>query len=222
MDEHAYVEWLRGQSMLEAGRTLAGRFSAAAGTSHNPFAIPNPRAAVETASVWFTAYPISMITPPGSSFLATLGDPELWRAFQRIGIDAVHTGPVKRAGGLSGLDGTPSVDGHFDRISVDIDEAFGTEAQFRDLCEVAAGHGASVIDDIVPGHTGKGADFRLAEMKVGDYPGIYHMVEIPRSDWHQLPEVPVGKDSVNLSAEADQRLIRAGFILIPLDRVLIY
>ena len=32
---------------------------------------------------------------------------------------------------------------------------------------------------IVPGHTGKGPDFRLAEMGVGDYPGIYHMVEIP-------------------------------------------
>lgn len=40
-----------------------------------------------------------------------------------------------------------------------------------------------MIDDIVPGHTGKGADFRLAEMKVGDYPGIYHMVEIPRDKW---------------------------------------
>ena len=47
------------------------------------------------------------------------------------------------------------------------------------MCEVAAAHGGTVIDDIVPGHTGKGADFRLAEMNVGDYPGIYHMVEIP-------------------------------------------
>jgi trehalose synthase len=222
MDEQAYVDWLRGQSMLEAGRRLAGRFSAAAGTSRNPFAIPNPRAAVETASVWFTAYPMSMITAPGCSFLATLGDRELWRAFQRIGIDAVHTGPVKRAGGLSGVEATPTVDGYFDRISTDIDEAFGTEAEFRHLCEVAAGYGASVIDDIVPGHTGKGADFRLAEMKVGDYPGIYHMVEIPHSDWHQLPEVPVGKDSVNLSPEAEDRLMRAGYILGPLQRVIFY
>src|SRR4051812_18329638 len=222
MDEHAYVEWLRGQSMLEAGRRLAGRFSAAAGTSHNPFAIPNPRAAVETASVWFTAYPMSMITAPGWSFLATLGDRELWRAFQRIGIDAVHTRPLKGAGGLSGVEATPSVDGYFDRISMDIDEAFGTEAEFQHLCEMAAAHGASVIDDIVPGHTGKGADFRLAEMKVGDYPGIYHMVEIPHNDWDQLPEVPVGKDSVNLSAEAEDRLMRAGYILGPLQRVIFY
>src|SRR4051795_11052919 len=222
MDEQAYVDWLRGQSMLEAGRRLAGRFSAAAGTSHNPFAIPNPRAAVETASVWFTAYPMSMITAPGWSFLATLGDRALWRAFQRIGIDAVHTGPVKRAGGLTGVEATPSVDGYFDRISSDIDEVFGTEDEFRRLCEVAGRHDGAVIDDIVPGHTGKGADFRLAEMKVDDYPGIYHMVEIPPHDWHLLPEVPVGRDSVNVSVDTEDRLMRAGYILGPLQRVLFY
>ena len=47
---------------------------------------------------------------------------------------------------------------------------YGTDVEFRRLCEVAAGHGGIVIDDIVPGHTGKGPDFRLAEMGVGDYP----------------------------------------------------
>ena len=34
------------------------------------------------------------------------------------------------------------------------------------MCEVAAAHGGIIIDDIVPGHTGKGADFRLAEMNL--------------------------------------------------------
>ena len=92
-------------------------------------------------------------------------------AFEEIGIDGLHTGPVKKAGGLVGWDPTPSVDGHFDRISTQIDEAFGTEEEFRSMCDVAAGHLGMVIDDIVPGHTGKGADFRLAEMKIGDYPG---------------------------------------------------
>src|SRR3954452_9493710 len=176
--------------MLETAGRRAGAFSATAGTSHNPFAIPHPRAAIERASVWFTAYPMSMITRPGSSFLATLGDPQLWQAFQEIGIDAVHTGPVKRAGGLSGVEATPSVDGYFDRISTDIDEAFGTEDEFRRLCEVAALHDAADVDDIVPGHTGKGADFRPAEMKVDHYPGIYQMVEIPPRDWHLRRRYP--------------------------------
>src|SRR5689334_6365570 len=85
MDDQAYVEWLRKQSMLEKAGTMAGRFSATASTSHNPFAIPNPRAAIASASVWFTAYPMSMVTKPGCSFLATLGDSDLWTAFHDIG-----------------------------------------------------------------------------------------------------------------------------------------
>ena len=139
-----------------------------------------------------------------------------------VGITAVHTGPVKRAGGITGWDSTPSVDGHFDRISTQFDEVFGTEDEFRALCEVAAVHGGIVIDDIVPGHTGKGADFRLAEMKIGDYPGIYHMVEIPEEHWHLLPKVPRGKDSVNLDPLTERALADAGYIVGELQRVIFY
>jgi trehalose synthase len=57
-------------------------------------------------------------------------------------------------------------------------------------------------------------------MNVGDYPGIYHMVEIPPGDWHLLPEVPAGKDSVNLDGEAEHRLERAGHIVGRLQRVI--
>ena len=221
-DNPDYVDWLIGESMLADATEFAKQFSGQGSMWQNPFADPDPRAAIEKASVWFTAYPISMITKPGASFLGTLGDPDLWEAFARIGIDGIHTGPVKKAGGLDGWDETPSVDGHFDRISTHIDSAFGTEDEFRSMCEVAAEHGGTVIDDIVPGHTGKGADFRLAEMKVDDYPGIYHMVEIPETDWHLLPKVPRGKDSVNLDYEAEDQLEKAGYIIGRLQRVIFY
>jgi trehalose synthase len=221
-ENEAYVNWLIEQSMLGDASTFAKQFSGQASMLQNPFANPDPRAAIEKASVWFTAYPISMITKAGTSFLGTLGDDDLWQAFQAIGIDGVHTGPVKKAGGISGWDSTPSVDGHFDRISTHLDAAFGTEEEFRSMCEVAAAHGGTVIDDIVPGHTGKGADFRLAEMKVGDYPGIYHMVEIPEMDWHLLPKVPRGRDSVNLDPESEDLLEKAGYIIGKLQRVIFH
>ncbi len=41
-------------------------------------------------------------------------------------------------------------------------------------------NGAVVIGDIIPGHSGKGADFRLAERGYADYPGLYHMVRSSR------------------------------------------
>ena len=217
-----YVRWLQEESMLANAGTIAGQFSGIGAVWQNPFADPNPVAAIRKASVWFTAYPISMITKPGQSVLCALGDEDLWRAFEAIGINAVHTGPVKRAGGILGRDTTPSMDGHFDRISTQIDEVFGTEREFRRLCEVAAAHGGVIIDDLVPGHTGKGADFRLAEMNVGDYPGIYHMVEIPPEDWHLLPAVAAGRDSVNLDSQAEDRLERAGHIVGRLQRVIFH
>ena len=218
----SYVNWLRQESMLNDANVIARQFVGRGSMFQNPFARPNPSAAIETASVWFTAYPISVIGKPGRSFLATLGDPELWKAFQRIGIQGLHTGPVKRAGGIRGWKPTPSVDGHFDRISTQIDPAFGTEAEFRTMCEIAGEHGGTIIDDIVPGHTGKGADFRLAEMKVTNYPGIYHMVEIDPADWHLLPDVPEGRDSTNIDVETEDQLAKYGYIVGKLQRVIFH
>lgn len=217
-----YVAWLQRESMLHDANQIAGQFSGQGSMWQNPFARPDADSAIDRASVWFTAYPISMVTKPGRSFLATLGDDDLWQTFERIGIRAIHTGPVKRAGGLDGWTPTPSVDGHFDRIGTQIDPAFGSEEEFRLMCSVAAEYGGTVIDDIVPGHTGKGADFRLAEMNVGDYPGIYHMVEIAREDWHLLPDVPAGRDSANLDGQTEARLAELGYIIGALQRVIFY
>lgn len=218
----AYVEWLESQSMLNDATTVARQLAGNHQMWANPFAAPDPRAAVSTASVWFTAYPLSMITEQGQSFLGALGSEELWEAFEQIGIDAIHTGPVKLAGGLTGWKPTPSIDGHFDRISMAIDPVFGTEAEFRTMCENAARHRGTIIDDIIPGHTGKGADFRLAELNYRDYPGIYHMIDIPEDAWHLLPDVPKGQDAANLDAASERALAEAGYIIGELQRVIFY
>ncbi|WP_322410895.1 maltose alpha-D-glucosyltransferase [Microbacterium invictum] len=218
----SYVEWLVRQSMLKDADVLARQLSGQPSMWRNPYARPDARRAIATSDVWFTAYPISLITRPGQSFLAALGDDALWSAFERVGITAIHTGPVKRAGGIAGWLETPSVDGHFDRISTAIDSAFGTEEEFRALCDTADSHGGSIIDDIVPGHTGKGADFRLAEMGFKDYPGIYHMVEILEEDWALLPDVPDDVDSVNLDPATEHELAERGYIIGALQRVIFY
>jgi trehalose synthase len=218
----AYVSWLLSQSMLADANEISQQFSGQGSMWQNPYAEPSPRGAVDTASVWFTAYPISLITRPEESFLKSMSDEALWKAFAEIGIEGIHTGPVKRAGGISGWELTPSVDGHFDRISTQIDPAFGTEDEFRTMCGTANWYGGTIIDDIVPGHTGKGADFRLAEMKYADYPGIYHMVEIDPRDWEYLPEVPAGADSVNIDPATEEWLDKAGYIIGRLQRVIFY
>ena len=217
-----YVRWLERESMLKQASKIAKQYSAQGSMWQRPFARPRPRTAVRMASVWYTSYGPSIVTKEKSSILATLGDEALWSAFEQVGIDAIHTGPVKIAGGINGWKTTPSVDGHFDRISTKIDPLFGTDAEFKKMSQVANKHGGIIIDDIIPGHTGKGFDFRLAEMAHGEYPGIYHMVEIMPEDWNILPEVPSGKDSVNLSLEAEAELKSRGYIIGKLQRVIFY
>ena len=213
-DDAGYIHWLEQHSMLYQAAGLARRYSGNASQWQRPYGVPQPRAASSRASVWFTAYPASTLAAsPGASVLATLADERLWSAFQAMGIQAIHTGPMKRSGGIRGRDYTPSVDGNFDRISFEIDPEFGTEEQYKTMVQVARRHGAITIGDVIPGHTGKGADFRLAERAYGDYPGLYHMVQIAPADWGLLPAVPAGQDSVNLSPATVDALQRMGYIV---------
>ena len=195
--------------MLADANEISRQFSGQGSMWQNPFANPNPRQAVDTASVWFTAYPISLITRPGESFLAALGDEELWKAFAEIGIDAVHTGPVKRAGGISGWQHTPSVDGHFDRISTQIDPAFGTEARVpRDVR-----HG-----DLVrrhdhrrhrarPHRQGRGLPARRDEATPTTPASTTWSRSSPRTGT-TCPTSRPGRDSVNLDAATEELAAR--------------
>jgi trehalose synthase len=217
------ARWLEDRAMLARAAILAREYSGTYKLWAHPYAEPRPRDASTLASVWFTAYPAATITRPNESVLATLGGPELWRAFKTIGIHGIHTGPMKRAGGIRGRDYTPTIDGNFDRISSDIDPRFGSETEYRALVRTAHDvAGAIVVGDIIPGHSGKGADFRLAELGYKDYPGLYHMVEIPQADWSLLPRVPSGSDSVNLSPDAVDRLHAKGYIVGQLPRTIFY
>lgn len=217
-----YIHWLVYESMLDQAAEIAKQYSASGVMWQRPFAKPRPRSAVRMASVWFTAYAPSLVTKEGESILATWGSDELWSTFENIGIDAMHTGPVKIAGGITGWGQTASIDGHFDRISMKIDPVFGNDDEFRAMTQTASRHHGIIIDDIIPGHTGKGFDFRLAEMAHGDYPGIYHMVEILHEDWGILPAVPEGHDSANLSVHAEEMLKEKGYIIGKMQRVIFF
>ncbi len=90
------------------------------------------------------------------------------------------------------------------------------------LTRIAAAHNAVIIDDIIPSHTGKGADFRLAELAYEDYPGLFHMVEIREEDWQLLPDVPAGRDAVNLMPEVVDQLRDKHYIVGQLQRVIFF
>lgn len=216
------IQWLVDQSMLHAAKQRALHYAGQARLWQRPFAEARPRDASAIASVWFTAYPASIVTREGGSVLQALGDETLWHALSEIGIQGIHNGPLKLSGGLRGRERTPSVDGNFDRMSFDIDPALGTEAEMLGLSRIAAAHNAIVIDDAIPSHTGKGADFRLAERAYADYPGLYHMVEIKEEDWPLLPDVEPGRDARNLPPDTVDLLKARHYIVGQLQRVIFF
>lgn len=220
--DDAYVKWLEDRSMLRAAQTRSTLYAGQARLWQNPYAEAQPRRATEIASVWLTVYPDAIIAPEDCSVLAALGHEALWKRLSDIGVQGIHTGPIKQSGGLRGRETTPSIDGNFDRMSFDIDPLYGSEEELVRMSRLAAAHNAVTIDDLIPSHTGKGADFRLAELGHGVYPGLYHMVEIREEDWPLLPEVPAGRDAVNLPPAVCDELKLRHYIVGQLQRVIFF
>lgn len=218
----ASVDALESASMLGEATRLAQDYGGRARLWQRPYAHAQPLTASAIAPVWITTYPASIITREGESVLAALADPKLWQALSSIGIRAIHTGPTKRAGGLTAGVASPTIDGSFDRISFDTDATYGTQDEFKSISRMAAAHNAVVIDDVIPSHTGKGPDFELALARHGEYPGLYHLIEIDEIDWDLLPDVPDGVDSVNLSPSDVDALVDKDYLVGHLQRVIFF
>ncbi|MGB6837411.1 MAG: maltose alpha-D-glucosyltransferase [Dehalococcoidia bacterium] len=217
-----YIQWLESRSMLYQAEHLSELIAGKSLQWRNAYGRPRPQDFVRAASVWFTSYPKATISHPDRSVLQTLGSKELLSTFKEIGIEGIHTGPMRRAGGITGREYTPSIDGLFDRIELTIDPLFGTDDEYVQMTRAATQSDIAVIGDLVPAHTGKGADFRLAELAYKNYEGLYTMVEIPEEDWELLGPVPEGEDSVNLTPETVQLLEDKGYIPGPTECIVFH
>jgi len=217
-----YIQWLESRSMLYQAEHLSDLIAGKSLQWRNAYGHPRPQDFVRAASVWFTNYPKATITQPDKSVLQTLGSKELLSTFHEMGIEGLHTGPMRRAGGITGRKYTSTIDGLFDRIELTIDPLFGTDDEYVQMTRTAKQFDIAVIGDLVPAHTGKGADFRLAERAYKNYEGLYTMVEIPEEDWELLGSVPEGDDSVNLSLETVQLLEDKGYIPGPTECIVFH
>lgn len=207
-----YIRFLEEQSILFQASQEADRISGEGVQWRNDYGQPEPDELVRTASVWLLYYPGSVIPMPDRSVIGTWADPVFWDTLREIGIDLIHTNPVKRAGGIREETYTPTIDGWFDRISLDIDPQLGTADEFRQMVSVAGERGAIVAEDLVPLHTGLGPDFRLAERGYLDYPGMYTMVEVDPQDWPLLPQVDDPWGTALVTRDAAMQLTAKGYI----------
>ncbi len=203
--------------MLFSADRLAKDYSGKSSQWQYPYARPNAKTPLERAPNWISIYPYSLITEDDVSVLEFLGSNDLWNALEQLGIQAINTGPMKRAGGL---EKSPSIDGGFDRTAYQIDAQFGTYPEYLKMVERAKKNEGMIIGNLIPGHTGLGPDFHLALKNYRDYPGLYHMVSIEEKDWETLPKVQKDELSANLSLRDVEFLRKQGYITGPLEHVI--
>ena len=206
------IRWLEERSMLYQAKAAARKVSGSGVQWRHPYAEPRPDLLIQQASVWLLDYPGSVVPKPGESVIATWANDERWATLQDLGIDLLHTGPVKLAGGVQGKEKTPTIDGWFDRIALTIDPQLGTEDEYQRMVAAAKKHDALIAGDLVPLHTGLGFDFRLAQMNYQDYPGMYSMVSIRKDDWNLLPKVDEQWGSAHVSRETATKLMEKGYL----------
>ena len=180
----------------------------------HPFGKSEFRAVLDSSSVWLSVYADSLIGVNDQNVLDVLSSPVLHEQLSSVGIKAIHTGPLKRSGSVLNGEYGPSIDGHFDRIELTLEPAYGDQQQYNKMVQSAADHEIKIIGDLVPGHTGKGADFRLAEKCVPGFPNLYTMLEVQPEHWSVLPQVPSDQDSVNLSQSTASELKQLGYAVI--------
>jgi maltose alpha-D-glucosyltransferase/alpha-amylase len=198
--------------MLFQADQVANRISGMGVQWREDFGVPEPMKLVQFASTWLFRYPGSELTPDGASVIKSWSDPAFWAAAHDTGIKLMRTNPIQRGGGIRGTQFTPTIDGYFDRIGLDIAPEIGTEDEYRQMVANARQNGASLGGDLVPLHSGLGPDFRLAERAYKDYPGLYDMVQIAPEHWNLLPPVDDIWGTALVSRENAAQLKKLGYI----------
>jgi len=209
------VKELTQRSMLHEARALIYKQRNDGREWRTPYGENQARDLIERdkGDVWLDLYPASVVPKPGESVMNTMGDEELWKHLKDLGISVVHLNPVRRSGGITtDLQWTPTTDGGYDRVSLQVEPLYGTDDDYRSLVRTAAQYSGYIAGDIVPGHTGTGADWQLAMMNYKDYPYLFHMIEILPKDWSILPTVPEGHDAVNVSPDLERTLANMNYI----------
>jgi trehalose synthase len=223
--EETHVQWLEEQSIsLEAQRLTDISAGNPPRDGTDPIT-PRPIAAVKQAPVWLSVHPAAIMTLPASvtrptsmvtgspTAFTTLADSLLWGGMEDIGFRAMHAASTHRTGEIRGTVVEPSPPGVAAEVSLGVAPSLGGEQAYAALAGTAARHHGVLVGDILSWRTGKGADFRLAELGFQDYPDLYRMVAVEKSDWGLLPDVPKGAESAPLTQAQARGLTEKGYAL---------
>ena len=200
-----YVQWLEKQSMIAEAGELARIISG----SELPWRVAGGDRSdilLSAADTWLRIHPASLLTG-GKTAFRELGDDSVLDTLQKGGIRGLFIAPALESGAVwRNKNKTSAGD---DAVSLRFAEYPDDDKDFERLRERAEKRGMQVGSDILSPAVGIGPDFLLAVRAVREYPGAFIMVEIPRTEWPALPDVPNNGDPTPLQAEHLALLVKA-------------
>lgn len=157
-----------------------------------PSKTPQPEKLLKKASIWFS---IDLAMLEDGSFEA-LASESLWEMLREIGIEAARFKNLKMGGQFrTGLGLEPTWGGGWNQLSCILEKK-----------------GIALICDTLGNATGLNADFLLALKNCGEYPGLYHLVEIEKRDWKLLPVISPTHFAANIPWLSVQDLHKKGYV----------
>jgi hypothetical protein len=180
------------ESMLYKAEWINKKYSFETAKLSPPTSVPQAEKCLEKASVWFT---IDLAETPSPAF-QTLNQDPLWEALNLIGVEGVYLKGLKKGGA--------------NRTGIGIDPKWGDE--WNELSLAIQKRGAALIGDSIGSSLGISSDFALALKNVGNYPGLYHLIEIEHRDWKLLPEMGKNQFTANVPWLQLQELNKKGYV----------
>lgn len=173
------------ETMLNQAETIALAYSQQIAKTPPASNKPKTEEALTLASVWLTI-------APNHYSMDCLEREDPWKLFKEMGIEAIHVENIRNGREL-GLDSK-------------------WRSIWPQIMSSSQLQGMSLVGDLIGASTFPGSDFQAALQNIGDYPNLYHLVEITPGDWSVLPEVPIGTQETNIPWLTVQELHKKGYI----------
>lgn len=168
--------------MLAEAEELSQRYAQEIAKAPPPSRSPLTQKCLQTASIWFS---LDWGTPH-------LASEDLWQMMREIGVEGVRLTCAKPSGSLLF---SPEKQREWEKVARTIEK-----------------RGLSLIGEIVGNATAPSTDFKQALQNAGDYPDLYHLIEIDPQDWKLLPSAPAPDGISNVPWLTLQELHKKGYV----------
>lgn len=178
------------QTLLSQADLLSEQYNGEIAKAPPPSSMAQTERCLDVASIWFSLDLQHLAVPQGQTALEVLSSEELLKMLKEIGVEGIYLEHLREGFSVApkwGLDWP----------------CFSMETKKRNL---------SLVGDGLQNTTGWSADFELALQNVGEYPSLYHLIEIASVDWDLLPRMSPGELIGNVPWLSIQELHKRGYV----------